>query len=103
MDGSALVPILVLMIGFFGPMTLLVLRWRKIRRHGIGGGEFNHPLSTAGYGGVPPGTVIQEDFGGITTVQTQTTGTAAGPDIEGRWLIGENSKPRSTTRTADEE
>ncbi|GAB0108186.1 hypothetical protein JMUB6875_71950 [Nocardia sp. JMUB6875] len=72
------------MIGFFGPMTLLVLRWRKIKRHGIGGGEFNHPLAAAGYGGVPPGTVIQEDFGRTTTIQTQTTGTTDDPEPDPR-------------------
>ncbi|MEV6071158.1 hypothetical protein AB0L82_31820 [Nocardia sp. NPDC052001] len=78
-DGSALVPLLVLMIGVVGPSVLMVMRWRRIKRHGIGGGEFNHPLAAAGYGGVSPGTAIQEDFGGVTAVQTQAAATGPGP------------------------
>ncbi|MFI9502993.1 hypothetical protein [Nocardia sp. NPDC052566] len=48
---------------------LFFLRWRRIKRYGKYGGEFNHPFSSAGYGGVPPGTEFQHDFGGPGTSQ----------------------------------
>ncbi|MFI1920093.1 hypothetical protein [Nocardia sp. NPDC020380] len=91
-----MVPVLVILIGFFGPLTLMFLRWRRIRRYGANGGEFNNPLAAVGYGGVPPGTAIQENFGGVTTVQTQAaTGTSAGllPGTERVRRVEENSKP----------
>ncbi|MEV6773815.1 hypothetical protein AB0N05_34785 [Nocardia sp. NPDC051030] len=53
------------------PVTLMTIRLVKIKRHGIGGGEFNHPFATAGYGGVLPGSVMQEDFGDTTTSHTE--------------------------------
>lgn len=65
------------------------------QRYGAGGGEFNNPLATAGYGGVPPGTVIQEDFGGVTTVQTQaasSSGAGLRLGTERVRLIDENAK-----------
>ncbi|MGW4245636.1 hypothetical protein [Nocardia sp. NPDC004722] len=47
-------------------------------RYGREGGEFGQPFAKAGYGGVAPGTVIQEDFGGVQTSQAQSA--AEGPD-----------------------
>ncbi|WP_282778108.1 MULTISPECIES: hypothetical protein [unclassified Nocardia] len=64
MDGGTWVVLIMAVVAALAPIWLLWLRRRKIKRYGIGGGEFNHPFATLGYGGVPPGTVIQEDFGG---------------------------------------
>ncbi|NNH73507.1 hypothetical protein HLB23_27240 [Nocardia uniformis] len=79
MDGESLAFLIMAIAATIGPLVLLWMRRRRIRRYGVGGGEFNHPFAHAGYGGVPPGTSIQEDFGGATT--TQPFGAADdGPD-----------------------
>ncbi|WP_306363767.1 hypothetical protein [Nocardia sp. CC227C] len=63
MDSGAWVVLIMAVVVAFAPIWLLWLRRRKIKRYGVGGGEFNHPLANIGYGGVPPGTTIQTDFG----------------------------------------
>ncbi len=82
-------PLCVILVGFFGPLALMALRWRKIKRYGVGGGEFNQPFATIGDGGVPPGTVMQENFGDIAAGRTETGKPAGTPDrFDGqRWVI----------------
>ncbi|WP_306365685.1 hypothetical protein [Nocardia sp. CC227C] len=66
----------VLLVAFFGSLLLMALRWRKIKHYGIGGGELSPPFADIGDGGFVPGTVIQEDFGGTTTVQSTSASSS---------------------------
>ncbi|MFE3194104.1 hypothetical protein ACFXHA_34220 [Nocardia sp. NPDC059240] len=79
MDGSAAAGAIAIIVTL-APVVLLTIRLVKIKRRGIGGGEFNHPLANAGYGGVAPATTIQQDFGGPGTSQQDIPAAPPNPD-----------------------
>ncbi|MBF6134181.1 hypothetical protein IU501_14390 [Nocardia otitidiscaviarum] len=75
MDDGAWVVLIMAVVVAIAPIWLLWLRRRRIKRYGVGGGEFNHPFATMGYGGVPPGTSIQAEFGGPGTSEPMGRGS----------------------------
>ncbi|MFD6160724.1 hypothetical protein ACFWF7_34055 [Nocardia sp. NPDC060256] len=87
---------------FFAALGLMVARYVRIRRYGRHGGEFNDPLAKAGGGGVLPGTVFQEDFGGTGTSQPwQATGEPERSRLSANG--GEGAGSGELRRSADRE
>ncbi|KAA8885876.1 hypothetical protein F3087_24900 [Nocardia colli] len=70
MDAAGWVVVVLSLAPFFAAFGLMVARYVRIRRYGRHGGEYNDPFAKAGRGGVPPGTVFQQDFGGGGTSQS---------------------------------
>ncbi|QBS39822.1 hypothetical protein [Nocardia sp. CS682] len=79
MDAGGWVVVFFAVAPFFAAIGLMIARYVRIRRYGRHGGEYNDPFPTAGGGGLAPGTVFQQDFGGTGTSQPSAAAGASEP------------------------